>query len=146
MEKEEGEETKANLFHRFVARFVDFLVVAAFYELPLRVGFWIGLTYLLLADGLTGGRSLGKLLIGLSTSVPDRNQFCSVRESVLRNFPFAIAYLLYAMIPYVGWILAMGLIVIEGLLVIGNDKGQRIGDEIAKTVVLEGLPRERVEK
>ncbi|MBI5044115.1 MAG: hypothetical protein HZC10_09880, partial [Nitrospirae bacterium] len=58
------------------------------------------------------------------------------REAIIRNIPFAIAYTL-CLIPYVGWLLAIIIIGLEGILVIGNEKGLRIGDEIAKTQVID---------
>jgi hypothetical protein len=40
-------------------------------------------------------------------------------------------------VPYVGWALASVLTGFEALLVIGNDQGLRLGDELARTQVLD---------
>jgi hypothetical protein len=48
----------------------------------------------------------------------------------------AIGYLLF-FVPYIGWVFTLLILVLEGLLVIGNERGMRIGDELAKTQVLD---------
>jgi hypothetical protein len=40
-------------------------------------------------------------------------------------------------IPYVGWMIAAAMVSVEALLIIGNDYGRRLGDEIARTQVLD---------
>ena len=44
--------SKADILNRLIAKSLDFLVVAALYEIPLRISFLAALAYLLLADGL----------------------------------------------------------------------------------------------
>jgi len=92
--------------------------------------------YLLIADGFPQGKSLGKWLIGLQTFVPATRSVCTFRESIIRNFPLAVGYFLF-LIPYVGWLLTGAIFAFEGLLIIGNGLGLRIGDELAGTQVLE---------
>jgi len=125
---------KANVLHRFIAKFIDVLIVSAIYEIPLRISFLAGLTYLLLADGFGGGRSPGKRLIGLCVVLPESRRVCSFKESIIRNFSLAVAYLFY-FIPYVGWLAAALIASVEALLVIGNGQGLRVGDEVAGTQV-----------
>jgi uncharacterized RDD family membrane protein YckC len=127
---------KASVLNRFVAKFIDLLVAFAFSTLLHPVGFFAGMTYLLIADGFFDGRSLGKKLIRLQTLSQDGN-FCSYRDSILRNTPLGLAYLLF-FIPYIGKILFVLILVLEGLLIIGNEKGRRIGDELAGTQVIDG--------
>jgi hypothetical protein len=127
---------KANVLNRFIAKFIDLLIVALLYEFSSRVGFIAGMLYLLIADGFSQGKSVGKWLIGLQTYVPARQSVCTFRESIIRNFPLAVGYFLF-LIPYVGWLLTATILVFEGLLMIGNGQGMRIGDEIAGTQVLE---------
>lgn len=130
---------KADVVHRFIAKFIDFLIVAVLARVFSPVGFFAGMTYLLIADGLFQGRSAGKRLIELQTLRSDTGTAVAFRESILRNVPLAVAYLCLT-IPYIGW-LAGGLIVlIEALLVIGNLHGHRVGDEIAKTQVIDLRP------
>jgi len=130
---------KADVVHRFVAKFIDFLIVAALARVLPPVGFFAGMTYLLISDGLFNGRSVGKRLIGLQTIRFDTGGTVSFRESILRNITVSGAYLCLV-IPYVGWLAAGGIVLIEALLVIGNMHGHRIGDEIAKTRVVDSLP------
>ena len=132
----EHQYPKATVLNRFIAKFIDLLIVAALYEISSRIGFIAGVMYLLIADGFSQGKSLGKWLIGLQTSVPSRQSVCSFRESIVRNFPLAVGYFLF-LIPYVGWLLMGAILVFEGLLIIGNGLGLRIGDELAGTQVLE---------
>jgi hypothetical protein len=127
---------KANVLNRFIAKFIDLLMVALLYELSSRVGFIGGMLYLLIADGFSQGKSIGKWLIGLQAYVPARQSVCTFRESIIRNFPLAIGYFLF-LIPYVGWLLAASILAFEGLLIIGNGQGMRLGDEVAGTQILE---------
>lgn len=127
---------KANVLNRFIAKSIDLLIVAALFELSSRIGFIAGVMYLLLADGFSQGRSAGKWLIGLQTFVPSRQSTCTFRDSILRNGTLGLAYLLF-LIPYVGWLFTVAILILEALLVIGNGKGYRLGDEIAGTQVLE---------
>ena len=136
---------KANILHRFIAKFLDFLIVAALYEIPLRIGFLASVSYLLIADGFGRGGSIGKQLIGLRTIIPATRKNASFKESIIRNFPLAIAFLFFH-IPYIGWFLALIIVGFEFLLMIGNPKGLRVGDELAKTQVLESAVFESLEK
>jgi len=127
---------KANVLNRFIAKFIDLLIVALLYETSSRVGFIAGMLYLLIADGFSQGRSVGKWLIGFQTYVLARQSVCTFRESIMRNFPLAVGCFLF-LIPYVGWLFTAAILAFEGLLMIGNGQGMRIGDEIAGTQVLE---------
>lgn len=129
------EYNKASILNRFVARIIDLIVAAAFSKLLSPVGFFAGLTYLLIADGFFDGRSLGKKLIRLRT-VKEGGELCTYKESILRNLTMGTGYVMF-FIPYIGWLLTIILYSIEGLIVIGNEKGLRIGDELAKTFVIE---------
>src|SRR3989304_2734468 len=126
---------KAGILNRFVARVVDLMIAAALSKLLYPVGFFAGLTYLLIADGFFDGRSLGKKLINLRT-VKSTGELCTYKESILRNLNVAAGYLFF-FIPYVGWLFTLAIFVVEALVIIGNEKGLRIGDELAKTIVIE---------
>ena len=127
---------KAQVLNRGIAKLIDVFIVAAADQMIVPVGFLAGLAYILIADGFAGGRSIGKRLIGLQTVLPDRRESAGFRESIIRNLPFAVAQLAFA-IPYVGWIVSVAIMVLEGVLVIGNEQGRRLGDEIAGTQVLD---------
>lgn len=131
-----GVHPKARVLNRFIAKFVDLIVVAAAGQVVPPVGWLAGLAYVLIGDGLTGGQSLGKRLIGLQTVIPRSREVSGFRESIIRNLPLALAYLLFP-IPYIGWALATALVLLEALLIIGNEQGLRLGDEIAHTQVLD---------
>jgi len=131
-----GVHPKARVLNRFIAKFVDLIVVAAAGQVVPPVGWLAGLAYVLIGDGLTGGQSLGKRLIGLQTVVPRSREVSGFRESIIRNLPLALAYLLFP-IPYIGWALATAVVLLEALLIIGNEQGLRLGDEIAHTQVLD---------
>lgn len=131
-----GVYPKAQVLNRFIAKTIDLLIVAAAGKLVPPIGVLAGLAYILLADGFGGGCSVGKRLIGLQTIVPRTRDPAGFRESIIRNLPCGLAQLAFE-IPYVGWIGWGALLSLEGLLVIGNDQGRRLGDDIAKTQVLE---------
>jgi len=100
------------------------------------VGWLAGLAYILIGDGFAGGRSIGKRLTGLQTVNLRTQDVAGFKESIIRNLPVAAAYLLF-LLPYVGWMAAAGIIAFEGLLIIGNEQGLRLGDEVAHTQVLQ---------
>ncbi len=127
---------KAHVLNRLIAKIVDLILVAAAVQLVPPVGWLAGLAYVLIADGFSGGRSVGKRLIGLQTVLPRARDVAGFKESIVRNLPLALAYLLFAL-PYIGWFLAGGVTLFETLLIIGNERGIRLGDEIAQTQVLD---------
>lgn len=132
----EGIYPKAHLLNRFLAKAIDGLLVAAASQVIEPVGWVAGIGYTLIADGFPGGQSIGKRLIGLQTVIPRTKEFSGFRESIIRNLPLAFAYVV-CLVPYVGWVLAGVIIAFEALLVIGNEQGLRLGDEIAGTQVLD---------
>lgn len=125
---------KATVLNRFIAKILDLLIVLGLGEIAPPYGFWAGLWYLLVADGFSG-QSIGKRLIGLQTWVSELHTGAGFKDSIIRNMPIAIGYFLWQ-IPYVGWLGAAVILSVEGLLVIGNDRGLRIGDELAHTQVI----------
>jgi len=127
---------KANSLHRFIAKFLDLLIVSAIGQIPLQSSFLAALAYLLLSDGFSEGKSIGKQLIGLQTVASEPGQGISFRESIIRNISLGIAYLL-SQIPFIGWFLGLVLIGLESLLLLGNTRGRRVGDELAGTQVVD---------
>jgi len=127
---------KAQVLNRGIAKLIDLFIVAAAGQVIVPVGFLAGLAYILIADGFAGGRSIGKRLIGLQTVLPDRHEAAGFRESIIRNMPFAVAQLAFA-VPYVGWIVSVAIIAFEAILIFGNEQGRRLGDEVAGTQVLD---------
>lgn len=142
-----GEETrenkfpKANLLNRFLAKFIDFLIIGALAVIiKAPVGSLAALTYSLIADGFIGGRSLGKRLIGLRVLNLKTGMPCNFRDSIFRNVPIGLT-VMFALIPILGWILlfTVGAVIIlfECYLIYTDLDGIRIGDILADTVVVD---------
>ncbi len=127
---------RAGLLLRAVAKILDFIIIAAAVEVIPKAGFFAGLAYLLIGDGLFGGRSLGKKLIGLRVISADTNTPCTFRDSILRNSTFGIGFLFYK-IRWFGWLFIMLIFVFEFIIFLGSKDRMRFGDEIAKTIVTE---------
>lgn len=127
---------KAQVLNRLIAKFIDGILAAAAGRLVPPVGWLAGIAYILIADGFSGGQSIGKRLIGLQTVIPRTQEVAGFKESIIRNLPLALAYLLF-LVPYIGWLLSLAVLVFELLLIIGNDRGLRLGDELAHTQVLD---------
>ena len=77
--------------------------------------------YVLIRDGLFGGRSIGKKLMGLRVVNVKSNKPCSIKDSVLRNITL--------LVPVLGFI--------EMLMPLVDANGLRFGDKIAGTQVTE---------
>ena len=131
-----GVYPKAQILNRGIARLIDLFIVAAAAQMLVPVGFLGGLAYILIADGFSGGRSIGKRLIGLQTVLPGQREAAGFRESIVRNIPFAVAQVAFA-VPYVGWLISVAIIAFEAILILGNEQGRRFGDEVAGTQVLD---------
>jgi hypothetical protein len=134
---------KAGLLERLLAKFIDLLVCGAVYAFPTVVGPLAAATYILVSDGLKGGRSLGKRVTGLKTVSAASGAPCDMKGSVLRNMEFSaliIWHLVVGWIPYVGkplTVLAWGAVVaLEIALIYNDERGARFGDRIAGTAVV----------
>lgn len=130
----------ADLFHRFLAKFLDFLGTAALLQILWPVGAAAGLTYLLIADGFPGGQSLGKRLTGVRVVRRKSGAPCRFQDSILRNADLGVVFLLL-LFPLLGWILffTVGVLAIlfECYLVVVEEGGGRVGDILADTQVLD---------
>lgn len=126
---------KATVLNRLIAKSLDLLIVLGAGEVAPPYGFWAGLWYVLVADGFSG-QSVGKRLIGLQTWVPELRAGAGFKDSIIRNVPLAAGYLAWQ-IPYVGWLVTLAIVSIEALLIVGNNRGLRIGDELAHTQVVD---------
>jgi len=130
------EPQRAGLLLRTVAKVIDFVIIAAAVEVVPKAGFFAGLVYLLIGDGLLNGRSLGKKLIGIQVVSIDTFTPCTFRESIIRNCIFGIGFLFYRMLWF-GWIFIALISFFEFLILLGSKSKMRIGDEIAKTTVID---------
>jgi uncharacterized RDD family membrane protein YckC len=86
----------------------------------------VGAAYLLVRDGVRG-QSLGKLWLGLVVISFDTGQPCTVKDSIWRNAMFVIP----------GANLAA--LVLEARTTMRDPQGQRLGDRIARTQVVDGF-------
>jgi uncharacterized RDD family membrane protein YckC len=131
---------KADLTHRLLARFIDFLIGAAFCLVLFPVGVLMGATYIAIADGLFGGQSLGKRIIGLRVVRAADGGPITFKDSLIRNSIYAVIYLFY-LIPYLRWVLipTVGLIIVafEVYYLIVDLNGFRVGDLAADTRVID---------
>ena len=124
---------KADLTTRTVAGFVDLLIVIGLARLPDVIGFLAATGYILVRDGLFDQQSVGKKVIGLRVlRVDGPAQAATFRESIIRNIPLAAAFLLFRL-PYAGWVLGPLALGVECLAALGDDRGMRIGDLLART-------------
>ena len=127
---------RAGLLLRTIAKILDFIIIAAAVEIVPRAGFFAGLAYLLIGDGLLNGQSLGKKLIGLRVVSADSQKPCTFRDSILRNSTFGIGFLLYQMLWF-GCVFLVIVSLFEFILLLGSREQMRLGDEFAKTVVID---------
>ena len=143
-EADEPSQEKPELFNRYLAKFIDLLLVLALAKLDRVFGFiapLIGVTYILISDGLFQGRSLGKKLVGLQVVIErDGLLPCNFKHSTLRNLPIGVVAL-FLVIPFWGWVLffTLGLVIlgVEAYQIYQDPSGLRLGDLIAETRVLE---------
>ena len=130
------EQRRAGLLLRAAAKIIDFILIAAVIEIIPKAGYFAGLAYLLLGDGFFDGRSVGKKLIKLRVVSNVTGGPCTFRDSILRNSTLAVGYILW-IVPWVGWVFILLIAALEFILILGSRDGKRLGDEFAKTVVLE---------
>ena len=127
---------RAGLLLRTVAKLLDLIIIAAAVEILPKAGFFAGLAYILIGDGLFDGRSLGKRVIGLKVVSAESYKTCTFRDSILRNSILGIGFIFYKMLWF-GWIFFIIIAVFEYLILLGSKDGMRLGDEIAKTIVVD---------
>jgi hypothetical protein len=155
---EEGTEgspfPKCSLWLRAGARVLDLAIAYGLHHVGGRAGLTMAFLYLLLADGLFTGQSVGKRLCGVKVIYLPHRLAARFRESVLRNAPVGLVVLLRMMpdetIPaggsssgpsagtvafFAGAVLIGG---IEAWKVLRHPLGLRLGDIWADTQVIDG--------
>jgi uncharacterized RDD family membrane protein YckC len=123
---------KADVRKRAAAAIADGLLVATCVVLSRTQGSMlfiaVGAVYLLLRDALfIPGQSIGKFLFGLRVISLDQRRPCSRLQSAQRNF--------ILLVPGLN-LVAAGL---ETIAVTRDPQGQRLGDMLANTQVIEGF-------
>jgi uncharacterized RDD family membrane protein YckC len=137
---------KADLTLRLLARLVDLTLAFAVANVAREAGPPLAALYLLVADGLMEGQSIGKRIFGVRAVVLPpkgltRGRPAGYRESVLRNAPFALVGLFYGL-TLVGWLLlfvvGLPIVAFEAYMAWSDRLGIRIGDIFADTQVVDG--------
>lgn len=138
-------EQAANKLNRFIAKAIDLLIVGFFSKVFYPYGFMAGLLYLLIGDGFFDGQSLGKKLIGLKVITMPGEKKIEFKDSIIRNM-FLVTALAFAFIPLFGLFLMFtaGLFIygIEIYYIITNPIGERLGDRLAFTKVVNNTRRD----
>lgn len=132
---------KASLLLRAGARISDVLIAWAAHYAMGPAGVVVALLYILFADGMLQGQSIGKKLFGIKVVYVPTRSGARHRDSVLRNAPFGLIVIL-SMMPELGMrAFFAGLVVIgsiEALQCVRDREGVRLGDIWAQTQVIDG--------
>ena len=128
-----------SLLNRGVARSIDLVLALAIADVLPRAGWIAAVLYVLVADGVMNGQSIGKMVLGLRV-LNSEGEPCGLKDSILRNALLGVGVFLWN-IPLLGWLMLLGAVGIELLVLLGSKSGLRLGDELAKTsVVYAGKP------
>ena len=95
--------------------------------------------YFVLKDSL-GGKSFGKMIVGLTAVSLDKLKPASISDSLLRNAIFALIA-----IPVIGWFAFLVFAILSGVQIILG-RPQRLGDGFAHTVVIDDRNLELLDK
>jgi hypothetical protein len=142
--------TKADPVKRIIAFVID-AVAALIVGLIPFVGGIIGALYMLLRDALPiealEYKSIGKKLLKLSVvNIEDPTSKIDYTASAKRNWMFALGPMMmfFLFIPILGWIIdiligiaVFILAIIEIIKIFSDEKGVRLGDNMAGTMVIE---------
>ncbi|XXF81600.1 RDD family protein [Myxococcaceae bacterium GXIMD 01537] len=133
---------KASLLLRAGARAVDVSIAWGLYVICGAAGAVVAVLFLLLADGMLQGQSVGKRLLGVKVMHLPTRSAARHRDSTLRNAPLALIVLLGMMPAPLGAVaMVAGLVVIGGVeawRVVRDPLGWRLGDTWAQTQVVDG--------
>jgi hypothetical protein len=130
---------KADLTLRALARLADFLFAFALAQVSPQVGPILAAFYLLVADGLMQGQSIGKKVFGVRTVVVPRRASAGYHESMLRNAPFALVAVFWS-VPLlwpVLFVAGIPIVGFEAYMIYTDRLGIRIGDIFADTQVVD---------
>ncbi len=130
---------KADLTLRALARLADFALAFVIARAAPQVGPILAAFYLLVADGLMTGQSVGKKIFGVRTLVVPRRAPAGWHESMLRNAPFALVAVFWA-VPLlwpVLFVAGIPIVAFEAYMIFTDRLGIRIGDIFADTQVVD---------
>lgn len=130
---------RARYLARLIGKTADLIIALSLWHIPGAAGVLACLFYILTCDAFPGGRSPGKWLTGLKVVRLDRETM-DYQASLVRNVTVAVPVLLYlvpAIGPLLAYTLGMGVLFVEAYLGFYDPEGQRAGDTIAETLVVE---------
>jgi len=145
---------KADPINRVVAKFIDLFLCALLTSVLVSLAnkstlpffgnlfaFVTGAAYILFADGLYDGRSLGKRFIGLRVikdPLDETPHACDFRHSLIRNIPFVIITPAFSLGLFGLFVSGLGFLLVgfETYFIWVDDQGIRLGDIFASTKVL----------
>jgi uncharacterized RDD family membrane protein YckC len=122
-----------------VAKAADLIIAMSLWHIPGAAGGAAALFYILMCDGFPGGRSAGKWLTGLKVVRVDREGM-DFQSSLLRNLTVAAPFMLYLVPvagPFLAYTVGTAVLLIEAYLGFYDADGQRAGDTLAETLVVE---------
>jgi uncharacterized RDD family membrane protein YckC len=132
--------TQPFFLNRLIGKAIDLVIVIALANVLYPAGPLAAFLYILICDGLKGGRSLGKRVVGLKVVNTTTGKAADFKDSMIRNSTVAIPVLFF-MVPLVGWILwiviGIPILAIELYLMTRLDQQARLGDTMADTKVAE---------
>ena len=133
--------TKNRLFlNRVIGKAIDLTIVLALVSVLYPAGPIAGFLYILICDGLYGGRSLGKRVVKLKVVRVSGSGTVDFKDSIVRNSTIAFPVLFY-LVPIAGWILwvviGIPILAIEVYLMTRLEEQARLGDTMADTKVVE---------
>ncbi|MBF0517189.1 MAG: RDD family protein [Nitrospirae bacterium] len=131
------EEITAGILPRVLAKAIDLVLCFLLIEMLPRAGFYAAVIFILIGDSLYKKASIGKKLMGMEVKSLREGIVSHGRSSILRNSTFALALMLWKLPLFVGWFFFIAIVGIEFIIMIGNANRMRIGDELAKTRVVE---------
>lgn len=130
---------RARYLARMVGKAADLIVALCLWRIEGAAGAFAALFYLLMADAFPGGRSAGKWLAGLKVVRVDGEPM-DFSASLLRNGTIAVPFLLYlvpAVGPFLAYTVGLAVLLVETYLGFYDPDGQRAGDTLAETLVVE---------
>ncbi len=144
--EEEEMREKAQLSNRVIAALIDGLIAWVFVVIPV-IGGIVSVVYILLKDAILyqitkdeqwKNKSIGKKIMSLEVQSL-AGETIDFALSAKRNITITLGNFI-AIIPLIGWIIgpivAMILVIIELVLLLSDNRGQRLGDRWAKTTVV----------
>jgi len=134
---------------RLVAKAIDIGICVTSCFFIKYIGIIIGALYILYADSLFEGQSVGKRIIGLKVLNLEDLTPCSVQHSIIRNLPLGLSIFLLHF-GRNGLISSFSLMFLfgayESYLILKENSIYRLGDIIAETTVIANDPNSESEQ